>query len=121
MINDFTTYTLKRLRGVHDLKNIYAWTGNSQGDEFATNDSAKGMARGGWASYRFLDIDVSDQNAINAESERRQRDNDEYIKELKEKGEYMKEYEIKVHLKHNSIFDSPVNSEYKNYAILMPL
>jgi len=57
--------------GIDDLKSIYAWQGNSQGDESVTNDTKEGLASGGWMSFVFDGIGKYDQKAIDAESARR--------------------------------------------------
>lgn len=101
------TYTIKRKKGIDDLQNIYAWTGNSQGDESFTNDIGEGLASNGWMSYRFKDIDILDQEAINKESIRRQKANEEYIKKLKEEGHYGEEFDVVFHIQSNPIFDTP--------------
>lgn len=101
------TYIIKRKKGIDDLQNIYAWTGNSQGDESFTNDIGEGLASNGWMSYRFKDIDILDQEAINKESIRRQKANEEYIKKLKEEGYYGEEFDVVFHIQPNPIFDAP--------------
>lgn len=103
----FNTYNFKYKRGIDDLRNVYAWHGNSQGDESATNDIEEAKSRGSWMSYMFGDIDPTDQNAINLESERRRKENDAYIAKLKLEGRFGEEYTVTMHVKHNPIFDTP--------------
>lgn len=99
-------YKLKRQKGIDDLLCEYAWIGNSQGDTSATNSIKEGEGSNGWMSFIFHGINSRDQEAINRESARRKKANEDYIAELKAKGEYGKEYELEIHLKPNLIFDN---------------
>jgi hypothetical protein len=119
MENDFDSYTIKRRKGIDDLQNIYAWAGNSQGDESCTNDTKVGLASEGWMSYHFNNIDMYDQEAINKESIRRREANDKYIQELKDKGEYGAYFDISIHVKHNPLFDrvQPINDLLQDLPI----
>lgn len=101
------THTLKLRKGIDDLQNIYAWTGNSQGDESYTNKKEIGLASEGWMTYRFKDIDMHDQNAIYEESIRRILTNMNYIRKLIEEGHYGEEFEVSMYIKPNPIFDTP--------------
>lgn len=104
------TYTFKGKKGIDDLQNIYAWRGNSQGDESYTNLISVGLASDGWMSYHFKDIPINDQDAINQESARRKKANDDYIAKLKEEGKYGEEFTVTFHVKPNAIFDHPMNT-----------
>lgn len=106
-MKDTKTVTIKMQRGIDDLKGIYAWRGNSQGDESYTNDVKVGQASGGWMTFMFDGIDSNDQQAINEESVRRQKVNEEYIALLKKEGRYGEEYEVNYHIKVLSILDNP--------------
>lgn len=121
-MNDFKSYSFIKRKGIDDLHNIWAWTGNSQGDESCTNDIKEGLASDGWMSFRFNGIDPTDQDAIDAESARRIKHNKDYIKDLKANGEYLKEYQLTIHVAPNSIFDGNVNPEisYRNFSIFIP-
>jgi hypothetical protein len=102
-------YKIKQKRGIDDLQNIYAWVGNSQGDESHTNIIEVGLASDGWMSYMFKNINFLDQNAINIESARRKQANEDYIKKLKEEGKFGQEYELSLHIKENPLFDRVIN------------
>lgn len=102
------TYKIKCYKGVDDLLGEYAFSGNSQGDESRSNEIADYIAAKGWMSYNFGDeIDVTDQEAIYKESERRKKVNERYIGLLKRAGKYNEEYEISLSLVHNPLFDDP--------------
>jgi hypothetical protein len=107
MKEGFDSYSFKQRKGIDDLLCEYAWIGNSQGDTSATNDTIFGKNSRGWMSFVFKDINPDDQEAINAESERRKKANMDYIEKLKSEGRFGEEYEISIHLKHNPIFDRP--------------
>ncbi len=119
MENDFNSYTIKRQKGIDDLQNIYAWTGNSQGDTSCTNIIEVGLASDGWMTYNFKDVNFLDQEAINKESIRRKEANDKYIQELKDKGEYGAYFDINIHVKHNPLFDrvQPINDLLQDLPI----
>jgi hypothetical protein len=103
-------YTTKHKKGITDLINTYAFIGNSQGDISATNSVEEYKNSNGWLSYAFdKNIDSNNQEAINKESERRQEENKITIKELKDSGEYGKEYESTITILRNNrpFFDNP--------------
>lgn len=103
-------YTTKHKKGITDLIPIYAFVGNSQGDTSATNSVEEYKSSNGWLSYAFdKSIDCNDQEAINKESLRRQKENEITIKELKDSGEYGKEYEstITILINNRPFFDNP--------------
>lgn len=122
-MNDFESYTFKRKKGVDDLLEVWAWTGNSQGDESYSNNIGEGEASMGWMSYRFKEIDRTDQEAINQEHERRKRYNEQYIEALKARGEYLQEYELNIHVKPNPLFDSKPQTSggYRSLGLFIPL
>jgi hypothetical protein len=102
-------YTTKHKKGITDLINIYAFLGNSQGDTSATNSVEEYKAAKGWLSYAFdKSIDCNDQEAINKESLRRQKENEITINKLKESGEYSQEYEstITILMGNRPLFDN---------------
>jgi len=103
-------YITKHKKGITDLLNIYAFLGNSQGDTSETNSIEQYKAAKGWLSYAFdKDIDCNDQEAINKESERRQKENEITINKLKESGEYGEEYEVTttILMAYRPFFDEP--------------
>lgn len=119
-MNIMNNITLKKKKGIDDLINVYAWTGNSQGDESYTNNIEEGLASQGWMSYNFKDIDITDQKAINKESERRKKVNQDYINKLKEEGKYGEEYEVKIYIQPNPIFDNkqPSGSPLESFKMV---
>lgn len=104
---DITEYKLKGYRGVDDLLSEYAFRGNSQGDESASNEISDYISSKGWMSFMFGDIDKTNQEAIYKEVERRKQQNLDYIDKLVREGRYKEEYEITISLAHNPIFDEP--------------
>ncbi len=116
MDKDIKTYTVTRRKGIDDLLCEWAFTGNSQGDESYSNDVEVYKSSQGWMSFNFkAPILPTDQESIYIEVERRRKLNLLYIQELKDKGEFGKEFPITMHLKHNSIFDAPLN--YNKYPL----
>lgn len=104
-------FKIKRRKGIDDLQCEYAWIGNSQGDTSATNSIEEGEGSNGWMSFIFHGIDPKDQEAINRESAKRKKANEDYIVELKATGKYGEEYELEIHFKENPVFDTP--SQYQ--------
>ena len=102
---EMNTFSIVRKKGIDDLLGLFAFVGNSQGDESVTNSVEEYLSSKGWKSFVFADIDPTDQEAIYAEVERRRLKNEAYIKELQEKGEFGREYTLTVHVKPNPIFD----------------
>lgn len=88
-------YTTKHKKGITDLLNTYAFVGSSQGDTSQTNNVQDYIDSKGWLSFAFDNsIDRYNQEAINKESERRQKENEITINKLKQSGEYGQEYEV---------------------------
>jgi len=79
-------------KGINDLKEVKAFLGNSQGDETRTNSVEAFKAAKGWlsVSQEFKNIDYLNQEKVDELSDTLQKENDEYIKLLKETGEYGK-------------------------------
>ena len=102
-MSNLKTYTLKAKLGIDDLKQIYAFTGNSQGDTTATNSLEEYYAAKGWLSFGF-NCNL-DQESINKESEERIIYNNKYILELKESGRFGEEYDINISFKPFLPFD----------------
>lgn len=102
------TYTFKRKKGIDDLKNIYAFVGNSQGDDSKSNEIRDYISAKGWMSFIFgNEIDKTNQEAIYEESQRRILWNTAYVDQLLREGGFGEEYEISIELVHNPIFDDP--------------
>ena len=75
-------YKITGRKGIDDLKSLYAFVGNSQGDSSASNSIEEYQAAKGWMSFVF-DCNLT-QEAIEEEIQKRKSWNDAYIKELKE-------------------------------------
>jgi hypothetical protein len=55
----------------------------------------------------------------NAGAEEREKWNENYIKELKEKDEFGKEYDLEMHLQENSLFDTPkIGQPIESYKMI---
>ncbi len=108
MNNEVNTFKLTCKKGVDDLLNIYAFSGNSQGDETRTNEISDYIAAKGWLSYGFENVDITDQEAIYKESKRRRLENEKYIDTLIAEGRYKEEYIISINFHHNPEFDGPL-------------
>lgn len=104
MMEGFQEFKLKRKKGIDDLKCLFAFSGNSQGDESQTNNIQEYKSSGGWLSFNF-DCELTEE-AINKEIEIRKNWNEKYIQELKEKGQYNEEYEITINFKSCSELDN---------------
>lgn len=87
-------YKMTCRKGIDDLKSLFAFHGNSQGDTMATNDIEVYKDSKGWMSFTF-DCELT-QKAIAEEVLKRQRWNAEHIAQLQASGEYGQEYEITV-------------------------
>ena len=94
-------------RGVHDLKSLFAFHGNSQGDDSQHNDIQRYKDSMGWNSFCFA-CGLTEEE-IAKEIETRRAWNEAYVARLREEGRYEEEYFITVRIKHNPIFDSPQN------------
>ena len=105
-------YKIKCKKGIDDLKSIYAFHGNSQGDDSVSNKLEDYINSKGWMSFGF-DCELT-QEAIDKESKERAIWNENYINELQKSGEYLKEYEISLKFNHNSDFDN-INKNIKYY------
>ena len=113
-------YKLKRRKGYDDLVCAYAFIGNSQGDESATNNIGDYLNSKGWLSYTFSkDININDQEAIDKESIRRKEQNIRYIQSLKDNGTYGEEYEIDLFLNKNPLFDDPTAPSKETYRFVI--
>lgn len=102
-VKEYTKYILKQKKGIDDLKSLYAFHGNSQGDESASNDIERYKDSKGWMSFTF-DCDLT-KEAIAEEVLKRDEWNKAYIADLKEKGEYGQEFELTIAVQPNPLFD----------------
>lgn len=109
----FTEYTLKQRRGYDDLYQIYAFSGASQGDETRSNDIKDYNE---WMIYNFKNIPL-DQDAINKESNRRKKLNDEYISKLKNENRYGELFETTISIEQDETYDknTKVNNTCESY------
>jgi len=98
-------YKVKYRKGIDDLKSLYAFHGNSQGDESQTNDIQTFLDSKGWMSFIF-DCEMT-EGAILQQAMENHLWNNLYIQELKAKGEYGIEDDYSIHVQHNPLFDVP--------------
>lgn len=103
-----TKYTFKVKAGIDDLKSLFAFHGNSQGDRTVTNSIDDFNNSKGWLSFLF-DCELTEE-AIAKEIKRRIRWNNNYIKKLKREGSFGKEYENVLEIVKHPIFDEPINN-----------
>lgn len=77
-------------KGINDLKSIYAFHGNSQGDTSVSNDIDVYKSSNGWMciSKYFKDIDCSNQEEINKRSLKLKKENDKYIAQCHKNNTY---------------------------------
>jgi len=108
-MSNLKTFKLKRHAGVDDLKGLYAYVGNSQGDHSGSNELHSDKASGGWMSFVF-DCEET-QEAINAEVKSRAIWNENYVEELKKSGKFGTEYEINMSFRRHPLFDDEKASE----------
>lgn len=108
-------YKLKCLKGIDDLKSLYAFVGNSQGDETRTNSIEDYKNSEGWLSYQF-NVPLTEQD-IFKEIEIRNAWNIEYINKLKKTNEYGEEYFISLLMQDNPDFDIVSPMLQNNYPL----
>ena len=101
-----TKVSIPGRRGIDDLKGVYAFTGNSQGDHSASNSIEDYLASKGWMSFMF-DCPMTEED-IAAEVEKRKAWNENYIRELHEQGRYGEGYTTTLEMVHNPILDNPL-------------
>lgn len=104
-MENLVNYTFKARYGYDDLKSEYAYRGNSQGDESASNEVHSDKTSGGWMSFGF-DCEET-QEAIDKEVAYRKRWNKHYIDSLKANGKFGAEYSINVSFVKHPFFDDP--------------
>jgi len=103
-------YTVKCKRGIDDLESIYAFYFNDGGGGSSTNDISVYTSDGWWSynsEFRNKGISPIDQEAINKYSKEIAIRNEQYIDSLYKKGKYGEEYEIKIDMVYNPLFDKP--------------
>lgn len=106
------TYKFKGQKGITDLKFEHAFAGNSQGDTSTSNDYDDYLAAKGWMSFMFgPEVDMTNSAEIHKECMRRKEANAEYIKDLKEKGEYGDPIDYTISMAPNPIFDNPQKTD----------
>lgn len=108
--NSFTSFTLKKKRGIDDLKGLYAFVGSwGQGDHYYSNDCSEHHP-----SYvEFVFDCAKTQEEVDKEVLRRKSENEQYISELKKQNRYGEEYEIGITFKKHPLFDDVDNKEIK--------
>jgi len=99
------TFKVIRRKGVDDLQVVYAFVGNSQGDEIKTNSIEEYTNSEGWLSYVF-NVELTAES-IEAEVKKRIEENKLYILKLEKEGKYGEEFEFTVHIEENPLFDHP--------------
>ena len=100
------TITLTYKHGIDDLKSLFAFRGNSQGDDSGSNDVSLNI-NNTWMSFGF-DCEKT-QEAVDREVKIRARWNEDYIEKLKAKGEFGKEYTTSVSFQPHPVFDEIQN------------
>lgn len=97
-------------RGIDDLNSIYAFHGGSQGDDTRSNDVELYKASNGWLILNrdFKDINYLDQNEVDKRSKEIDKENNLYIKRLKQNKKYgSKLPETNLKLKLVPLYDTP--------------
>ncbi len=111
MDNDIREYKMKgTYKGIDDLKSIYAFHGNSQGDDSHSNDINDFIGSKGWMSVssHFKDIDYLNQEEVNKRSLEIQLENEKYIESVKKSGEYGQyNGDIILSIKYFPLYDDP--------------
>jgi hypothetical protein len=93
MDSEVKEYLFVGQKGVHDLKSQYPYHGE-------------------WSTFSSY-YDVTEEQYLNdptAYQERIKKDNEQYISELKEKGEFKDNYTVKIQIPFNKEFDSTIES-----------
>jgi hypothetical protein len=112
-------YKFKQRYGIDDLKSLFAFHGNSQGDETRTNSIELYKLSEGWLSFVF-DCELTEEAIFN-EIESRVIYNNNYISKLKESGKYGIEYEVIVNLQENPLLDNnyPIKQPIDSYKMIL--
>lgn len=110
------TYTIpvENSLGITDLISEYAFHGNSQGDDSATNSVSEYIASEGWKSVasEFKDIDYLNQSAVDKRAAEIKLRNSTYIDKVTREGNYGKETTTNISLviKTFPVYDTPAKS-----------
>ena len=108
-MREFTEYAGPKIRlGIDDLKSVYAFHGNSQGDETRTNDVGVFHKSGGWLSINpfFKNVDCASQEAVDKMSFKISCENLKYIEKLKSDGRYGEYTDgVKIFVQHDPLYD----------------
>jgi len=99
-------YKYKGRKGIDDLKCEYPFVATSQGDTSVSNNITEYILFNGWLAYVFQDVEMTEE-CIREEIQRRKEYNKKYIQELKDNNTFGEEYENKIEVKFNKLFDSP--------------
>lgn len=99
-------YEITGRKGINDLKSLFAFIGNSQGDDSVSNNIQEYLDARGWMSFIFK-CDLN-KKAIESEIQNRKLWNENYIKDLKEKGEYGKIYIVNCEVELDHLYDAPI-------------
>ena len=120
-MSEFKTYKLSGgYKGITDLKSKYAFHGNSQGDDSATNDIEAFKSSQGWLSVSrgFEDIDYLNEDAVAKRSAEIEQENREYVEALKKSGEYGTYLgDISLTIKVNPLFDTSLLKVLKGKGV----
>lgn len=104
---------LKQYYGVDDLLGLYAYVGSwGTGDHYNSNEV--GIDHPSYVSFVFDCLET--QEAVNAEIIRRKLENEKYIQDLKNTGQYKEPYVIGLTFKEHPIFDSHVESKLISHS-----
>jgi hypothetical protein len=100
-------YRIMFRKGIDDLKSLYAFHGNSQGDESRTNSIAEYKASKGWLSFVFDDCELTEE-AIKERIQQNHLANEQYIEKLKADGQYGEIDSLRIKVAYNPHFDMPL-------------
>lgn len=98
-------YKLKYRKGIDDLRTLYAFHGNSQGDTHRTNSIQEYIDSKGWLSFVF-DCKLDDY-AIAQRVKANHLSNLRYIEQLEKEGKFGEIAELSINIQHNPVFDDP--------------
>ena len=99
-----TTISVTHKMGIDDLENTSAYTGSwGQGDHYSSNDVSANHPS--YVSFKFKCEET--QEAVDNEIKRLEKQNEEYIAELKRIGRFEEEYQVSATFVHHPLFDEP--------------
>jgi hypothetical protein len=113
-------YRIMFRKGIDDLKSLYAFHGNSQGDESRTNSIQEYKDSKGWLSFVFDGCELTDE-AIKERIKQNHTANTQYIEKLKADGQFGDIESFGITLQYNPHFDAPLlrtSSQLSNYRML---